>query len=82
MHGPRSRRARLGRVLAVVLDQRQIDGAVGQMARGVVSHLAGFHLDEAKTLFVKFRGFFQIVDLESDMNDASHGHLLASDGEL
>src|SRR5687767_6043145 len=64
--------ARLRRVLAVILDQRQVDSTVGQMPRGVVSHLAGFHLDKAERFLVKLRRLLQIIDFKSDMNDARH----------
>jgi len=55
--GSHARSERLGRSFGVVLDQRQIDGAVAQVARGVVPHFAGLDLFEAENVFVELRGF-------------------------
>src|SRR5688572_13744323 len=43
------------------------------MARRVISYLACFYFDEAKTLFVELCCLFQIVDFKRDVNDSSHG---------
>jgi hypothetical protein len=47
----------------VVFDQREVDFAVGQVARQVVTCLAGFGFPETEDFFVEFGGFFEVFDL-------------------
>src|SRR4030088_1698542 len=52
-----ARRLRLCRLRAgVVLDQRDVELAVGEMARGMVAHLLGVDLHEAEYLAVELGG--------------------------
>src|SRR5688572_27547 len=65
---------RFGRLRAfVVLDQREVDRAVREMARGVVAHLLGVGLDEAEYRAVEVRGALEVVDLQREVHDAIHG---------
>src|SRR5260370_1278452 len=71
---PLSRRLRLRRLRAgVVLDQRDVDHAVGEMARGMVAHLLGVDLGEAEHLAVELGGALEVVDLQRQMDDSVHG---------
>src|SRR5688572_20042557 len=71
---PLARGLRLGRLGAgVVLDQRDVERAVAQMARGMVAHLRGVHLLEAEHLAIELGGALQVVDLQREMHDSIHG---------
>src|SRR5207249_11237042 len=56
----------------VVLDQREIDGAVAQMPRRMVAHAVGAHLAEAEHLPVELRGALEVLDLQREMHDTAH----------
>ena len=56
----------------VVLDQRHVEHAVAQVARGVVADLLGVHLLEAEHLLVELGGALQVLDLEREVDDAAH----------
>src|SRR5688572_14653339 len=72
--GPLARRLRLRRLRAgVVLDERDVERAVAQVARGVVAHLRGVHLLEAEHLPVELGGALEVLDLEREVHDAVHG---------
>src|SRR5215470_14266816 len=59
----------------VVPDEREVDRAVGQVARGVIADLFGLHLGEAEHLAVELGGALEVVDLEREVHDAIHGVL-------
>src|SRR4029450_7319748 len=70
--GPGPRELRLRLVLAVVGHQREIDGAFGHVPRGVAARMAGLELVDAEDVLVELGGLFQVLDLERDVDDASH----------
>src|SRR5262245_20339161 len=57
----------------VVLHDRQVDRAVGEVPRGVVAHLARLRDLETEDFLVELRGALEVVNLERDVNDAIHG---------
>jgi hypothetical protein len=61
----------------VVLHQREVDHAVGHVAREVVAGLAGLGIAEAEDLLVEVAGALHVVDLERDVDDAVHAFLHA-----
>src|SRR5574341_1754831 len=63
----------LGRLFAVVFDQRQVDRAIAQVARDMVSYLAGLDRRETEDLLVKVARSLDIVDLQGNMNNPVHG---------
>src|SRR5262249_34688157 len=71
--GSSARRARLrGLGVGVVLDQREVDPAVGEMARSVVTHPFGVDFDESEHLLVELGGLLQVLDLQREMHDTVH----------
>ena len=64
---------RLGVVLAVVQHQREIDIAVGQVARYVAARAPGFDLAEAEHVLVEPGRGFEIGDFQRDVIDARLG---------
>src|SRR5207249_3471724 len=59
----------------VVLHDREVDRAVGEMARGMVAHLLRLGFLESEDLLVELGGALEVVDLERDVHDAVHGVL-------
>ncbi len=61
----------LGRILAVVDHQRQVDGAVGQMARDMPAVLAAMRGDlaEAEHVLVEPRRGLKVFHLQRDMDN-------------
>src|SRR5438874_1624555 len=65
--------ARLRRLRArVVLDEREVDRAVGEVARRVVAHSVGVHLGKSENLAVEPGGALEVVDPQREMHDAAH----------
>src|SRR3989338_7926835 len=62
----------LSRLLAIVADQGEIDRPVAQVARRMVSYLAGLHRHKAEDLLVKLACPLQVVDLYGDMDNVVH----------
>ena len=56
----------------VVLDERDVEHAVGEVARGVVAHFLRVHFLEAEHLLVELGGALEVVDLQREMHDATH----------
>src|SRR6185436_13606128 len=70
---PFARRLRFRRLGAgVVLDQREVDRAVAQVARQVIARLARLDFAEAEYLLVELGGFFEILHFQCQMHDAVH----------
>ena len=53
----------------VVLHHREVDVAVGHVAREVVARLLRFRVEEAEDLLVEVPGPLHVVDLERDVDD-------------
>src|SRR5262245_57502512 len=70
--GPGPGELRLRLVLAVVGHEREIDGAFRHVARGVAARVAGLELVDAEHVLVELGGPLQVLDLERDVDDASH----------
>jgi len=60
--GAQSRRARFGGILAIILDQRQIDRAVGQMARDMRAIAPRLQLLETEDTLVDMFSLLAIRD--------------------
>src|SRR5262245_65329580 len=71
--GALARCLRFGRLRArVVLDERHVEHAVGEVTRGVIAHLFGVHFLEAEYLLVELGGALEVLDLQREMHDAIH----------
>ena len=65
---------RLGRLRAlIILNQREVNRTVGQMAREMIARLARFHFAKAEHLLIKFGGFFEVFNFKGEMHDTVHG---------
>src|SRR4029077_19142173 len=56
-----SRSQRFSRFFLIIFDEREINGPVAQMTRGVVPNFSGFHILESKKVLVKLARFFQVI---------------------
>src|SRR5205814_8575908 len=70
---PRPDQLRLRIVLAVIDHQREIDVAVGHVARDMAARAPGLHLAKAVNVLVELRRRFEIGDFQRDMVDPRHG---------
>ena len=61
--------------LLIVIDhERDIQRAVGHVARHMTSRVTGTGLTKPENILVELRGALEIFDLERNVNDASHSH--------
>ena len=75
MPGPLPISLASGLVLAVIDHDREVDIAVGHMARGVAARVPGLGLIDTEHVFVELGRLLEVVDLDRDVNDAGHGLL-------